>query len=206
MPESSTVPDVTGEAGGHALHAVPAGPAVTDDPAPDVVAPPTKREREAQWMEDATVSDVGTLSLADLRVLADRMFRLLDADSPPPQAGERYAAVVGEIEHRGRRAAARGDATVSRQVFKDSAFSSRFELFVDGGLAAYLEYSMLGGELTLRALVEMRGFEQRGLGPVLMRRAVLSAHKRRLDLVAGCAAARRFLEQNPQYRTLTRTS
>ncbi|WP_104167895.1 GNAT family N-acetyltransferase [Arthrobacter sp. SX1312] len=206
MTESSTVPDVTSAAGGIAL---PPVPAVPDDPAADAVVPPTEREREAQCMEDATAFDVGTASLAGLRGLADRMFRLLDTAVPPEQAVERYAAAVDEIERRARRArlvATRGDAAISRAVFKDSAFGSRFELFVDGGLAAYLDYSMLGGRLTLQALVEMPGFEQRGVGRVLMRRAVLSAHRRRLDLVAGCAAARDFLRQNPQYLTLGRTS
>ncbi|MHA7240310.1 GNAT family N-acetyltransferase [Arthrobacter sp. TMS1-12-1] len=203
MTDPSIVPDATGTAGGRALHTLPVLP---EDPGPAVVAPPTKREREAQWMEAATASDVGTASLADLRTLANRMFSLLDAAVPPPHAAERYAAAVGEIEHRARRAAARGGGATTREVFKDSALGSRFELFVDGGLAAYLRYSMLGSRLTLRALVEMPGFEQRGLGPVLIRRAVLSAHGRRLDLVAGCAEAQLFLQQNPQYRTLARTS
>ena len=206
MTESPTGPDVTSATGGIAVHALPPGPALPEDPAADAVVPPTKREREAQWMEDATASDVGTASLADLRGLANRMFRLLDTAFPPEQAVERYAAAVGEIERRARRVAVRGDTAITREVFKDSAFGSRFELFVDGGLAAYLDYSMLGGRLTLQALVEMPGFEQRGVGRLLMRRAVLSAHRRRLDLVAGCAAARDFLRQNPQYLTLGRTS
>ncbi|WP_043441551.1 GNAT family N-acetyltransferase [Arthrobacter sp. L77] len=206
MTEPSTVSDITSAADGPALHILPTLPTVADGPDPDVVVPPTKREREAHWMEDAAALDVGTASPADLRGLANRMFRLLDAAFPPDQAGERYAAAVGEIERRARRVAAHPDTTISRGVVKDSAFGSRFELFVDGGLAAYLEYSMLGGQLTLRALVGMPGCEQRGLGRVLMRHAVLSAHKRRLDLVAGCEAARLFLQQNPQYRTLARTS
>ena len=206
MTESPTGPDVTSATGGIAVHALPPRPALPEDPAADAVVPPTKREREAQGMEDATASDVGTASLADLRGLANRMFRLLDTAFPPEQAVERYAAAVGEIERRARRVAVRGDTAITREVFKDSAFGSRFELFVDGGLAAYLEYSMLGGRLTLQALVEMPGFEQRGVGRLLMRRAVLSAHRRRLDLVAGCAAARDFLRQNPQYLTLGRTS
>lgn len=206
MTEPSTVPVATGVPGDAALRAVAPGQARTDDPAGDAVAPPTKREREQQWLAHATALDIGTASLDDLRTLANRMFRLLDDAFPPEQARERYAAAVGEIERRARRAEARAATPASREVFKDSAFASRFELFVDGSLAAYLEYSMVGGLLTLRALVEMPGFERRGLGRVLMGRAVLSAHKRRLDLVAGCTAARLFLQQNPRYRALARTS
>ncbi|WP_434994850.1 GNAT family N-acetyltransferase [Arthrobacter sp. Ld5] len=206
MTEPSTFPDATGAGGDPALRDVTPGPAGPNDPDVDAVVPPTRRERDAQWLADAAACDVGTASLADLRSLADRMFRLLDDAYPPEQATERYTAAVGEIGRRARREGARADAPLSREVFKDSPPGSRFELFVDGSLGAYLEYSMVGGRLTLRALVEMPGFERRGLGRVLMGRAVLSAHKRRLELVAGCTAARLFLERNPQYRALAHTS
>lgn len=203
MTELSTAPTVASPGSGPGLHVVPDSPAsLESDPA--VVAPPTKREREALWMGEALDAfDLSAMSLADLRVMANRMFRLLDADRPPLQAGERYQAAVAEIRSRARRVAARGGAP-SREVFNDSPCTSRFELFIDGSLAAYLRYSMLGGQLTLRALVEKPGFEDRGLGRVLLRRAMLNAHKRRLAVVAGCASARAFLEQNPQYLTLAR--
>ncbi|MHA7284052.1 GNAT family N-acetyltransferase [Arthrobacter sp. TMS2-4] len=205
MTEPSTVPEAAGAARDPGLRDLPPGQAGTDAPGVDAVVPPMQRGREAQWLADAEALDVGTASLADLRSLATRMFRLLDDAFPPEQARERYAAAVGEIERRARRAAARADTPVSREVFKDSAFASRFELFVDGRLAAYLEYSLVDGRLTLRAVVEVPGFERRGLDQALLGRAVLSAHKRRLDLVAGCTAARLFLQQNPRYRALART-
>lgn len=209
MTEPSTVPDVTSTTGGTSLHSV-SGLIHTDTiPAPDrgpsTDVPLTKREREAQWMGAALETpDLSAVPLAELRVLANRMFRMLDSDHPPLQAGERYAAAVEEIEERSRRIAARGEAGGIREVFKDSGFNSRFELYFDGSLAAYIRYSMLGGQLTLRALVEKPGFEDRGLGPVLMRHAMLNAHKRRLSVVAGCPSAQAFVEQNPQYRTLAR--
>jgi predicted GNAT family acetyltransferase len=131
------------------------------------------------------------------------MFRLLDTDGPPLLATERYAALVDEIEDRARRVAFRASP---REVFKDPAFNSRFELSFDGRLAAYIRYTMVGGRLTLRALVETAGFEGQGRGRVLMRRAMLNAHKRRFSVVPGCAPAEAFLERNPQYRTLARTA
>lgn len=169
-----------------------------------IAVPPTKRERDAQWMASAAdAPDMASLSLADLRVMANRMFSLLDSDHPPMHASDRYSAAVAEIELRARRAAARGGAGV-RGVFKDSPYNSRFELYLDGSLAAYIKYSLLGGRLTLRALVELPGFEGRGLEGVLMRGAMLNAHKRRLSVVPACAAAHSFLDRNPQYRTLAR--
>ncbi|MFJ6000745.1 GNAT family N-acetyltransferase [Arthrobacter sp. NPDC092385] len=173
-----------------------------DVPPTDV--PPTQRERDAQWMASAAdTPDMASLSLADLRVMANRTFRLLDSDHPPVHASDRYSAAVTEIELRARRSAARGGAGV-RDVFKDSPYNSRFELYLDGSLAAYIKYSLLGGHLTLRALVELPGFEGRGLERVLMRRAVLNAHKRRLTVVPACPVADTFLDRNPQYRTLAR--
>ena len=169
------------------------------------IAPPTKREREAAWMRAALeVQDLTEMPIEELRVLADRMFRLLDSARPPLDADERYTAAVTEIEARARQQAARTLGDRHRQVFKDSAFGSRLELFLDGSLAAYIRYTLVGSRLTLRIFVESPGFEGRGLAPVLMRHAMLHAHKRRLSVIPGCAAAHTFLEQNPQYRALAR--
>jgi predicted GNAT family acetyltransferase len=203
MTESFPVPDVTDTIGRASFPSAPE-PLIAAGPGSFPEAPPTTRQREIQWMEAALdTGDLTAVPLAELRILANRMFRLLDTDHPPLQAGERYAALVAEIEDRSSRAAAGTDV---REVFKDSAFNSRFELYFDGRLAAYIRYSMLGGSLTLRALVEKTGFEGRGLGGVIMRRAMLNAHKRRLSVVPGCPSAEAFLEQNPQYRTLARTT
>ncbi len=199
------LPDASGMTGSPSLHAVPE-PTIPRDEDSTFDAPPTKRERETQWMESALDAfDLTVVPLADLRTMANQMFRLLDSSSPPLRAGERYAAAVAEIEDRSRHMAAGGGAAPPRQVFTDSAMSARFELFMDGCLAAYVRYSLLDGRLTLRALVEKPGFEGRGLGWALMRQAMLNAHKRRLDVVPGCIAARAFLEHNPQYRMLARS-
>ncbi|WDF33032.1 N-acetyltransferase [Arthrobacter agilis] len=207
MTEPITLPELTGADVDVLLHPdhAPSGPGSAAAAPTSSAAPLTKREREAQWMSAALdMPDLTAVSLADLRVLANRMFRILDSDRPPLQASERYAAAIDEIEDRSRRIAARGDGPGLREVFKDSGFTSRFELYFDGSLAAYLRYSMLGGQLTLRALVEKPGFEGRGLGRVLLRHAMLNAHKRRLSVVPGCAPAQAFIEQNPQYRLLAR--
>jgi predicted GNAT family acetyltransferase len=167
--------------------------------------PPTKREREAGWMRSALgLQDLTQVPIEELRVVANRMFRLLDTDRPPLDAEERYIAVVAEIEARMRQLPAPSPVQKYRPVFKDSAFGSRFELFLDGSLAAYIRYALVGSQLTLRVFVESSGFEGRGLAPVLMRYAMLHAHKRRLGVIPGCTAAQAFLEQNPQYRTLAR--
>lgn len=180
------------------------------EPQPDtrmtpVLAPPTKREREAQWLECAVrAGDLADLSLADLRVMANRMFRLLDGETPPVEAHERYTAAVEEIESRLERSTPDDDDGHDRAVFKDSAFSSRYELYLDGALAAYIRYSIVSGQLTLRALVEKPGYEDRGLDRILLRHSFLNAHRRRLAVVPACPAAHTFLDRYRQYRTLAR--
>lgn len=206
MTELLIDPDTACTTGGLPVSPPADHPVAGFDPDPGTSAdvPPTKREREAQWMEAALdATDLTSVPLAELRVLANRMFRLLDSEHPPMHASDRYSAAVSEIESRARRSAAPGGPG-SRDVFKDSPYNSRFELYLDGSLAAYIKYSLLGGHLTLRAVVELPGFEGRGLERVLMRRAMLNAHKRRLTVVPACASAYTFLDRNPQYRTLAR--
>ena len=170
------------------------------------VAPPTKREREAGWMQAALeVLDLTSVPMAELRVTANRMYLLMDTDRPPQWAAERYEAVVDEIEERSAQAKRAGTTRGAREVFKDSAYGSRFELYCDGALAAYIRYSIRDGELVLRALVEKPEFEGRGLWQGLVREAMLNAHKRRLRVSPRCPAAQAFLRQYPQYLALTRS-
>ena len=151
-------------------------------------------------------SDLTSVPTAELRVVANRMYLLMDADRPPHGAAERYEAVIDEIETRIAQARRPGAAARSREVFKDSAYNSRFELYCDGMLAAYIRYSIQKGELVLRTLVEKPEFEGRGLWQGLVREAMLNAHKRRLSVRPGCPAAHAFLHQHPQYLALTRSA
>jgi predicted GNAT family acetyltransferase len=174
----------------------------TAEPLP---VPPTNRERDTEWVDAALdVVELTGVPMAELRIMANRMYRLMDTDRPPRWAGERYEAVVEEIESRSERTR-RSGAAPSRQVFKDSAYNSRFEVYRDGLLAAYIRYSLHKGEMTLLTLVEKSEFEGSGLWQNLIRQAMLNAHKRRLNVIPGCPAAHAFLQQYPQYLALTRS-
>jgi predicted GNAT family acetyltransferase len=206
MTDISILSGITGASAGEPRSADPEPaplpallPASSDD------APPTQREREALSM--ASVLDGGDpalVPLAELRILANATFRSLDSDAPPRWALERYGAVVDEIERRMRRIATQRGAP-ARGVFRDSPVGSRFELYFDGCLVAYLRYSIRAGRLTLRAVVENPGFEGKGLGRVLIRGAMLDAHRRRIDVITECVPAQEFLQRNPQYLALARS-
>ncbi|TKV26131.1 N-acetyltransferase [Arthrobacter sp. NamB2] len=127
------------------------------------------------------------------------MYRLLDTEHPPVYAKERYSSFAEELDKRSAAIAEQDAPSAGRPVFADSRFSSRFELFLDGWLAAFVKYSMSGDRLRLIELIEKIGFEGRGFDRVLLRRIMVDAHKRRLSIVPDCPAAAAFLFENPQY-------
>jgi predicted GNAT family acetyltransferase len=137
----------------------------------------------------------------DLRRWSNALYRVLDQDFPPFGAIEDYERVVAEIEGRKARA---GEASpsVMREKFRDNALSRRFELFRNGQLAGYVNYTMRAGSMRLLRTVVAEDFDGMGLEGVLMHRVILMAHKRRLAAIPCCPVARSFLLENPQYRQL----
>jgi predicted GNAT family acetyltransferase len=149
------------------------------------------RDRDAAWLEDTLlIADFSAMPLRRLRTMANRLYRLLDVDFPPAGAVERYQTVTEELT---LRAADTGDRTAGgnrQEVFNDNRFHSRFELYDDGVLAAYMKYVITAGRLFLLGGAEQPGFRGDGLGDVLTRHILLDAHKRRLEVVppGGTAA------------------
>jgi predicted GNAT family acetyltransferase len=163
----------------------------------------TRQERDLAALEDALASEsFESLSTRELRVLANAMYRLTDSDHPPTGASERYDSIIDELEHRIQHAGERDPFRYQKESFRDNAMRSRFELYVDGRIAAYLKYSMHGGQINLVDGAEHVGFRDQGLDMTLMRNVMLNAHKRRLSIVPQCPMAFSFLADNPQYRTL----
>ncbi len=202
------------------LHPVHTSPAPTTEPAASgATLPPAdlpgghgapesqtaRREHDAALLDDDRFhEDLAARSTRQLRVLANQAFRLLDTDSPPAGARDQYEAIVDELECRARQAATRGPdvALGLRETFRDNALYCRFELIIDGALAAWLKYTMDGARIVLLDGVERPGFRDQGIGATLMRHVVLDAHRRRLSLSPRCPMALAFFADNPQYRIL----
>ncbi|RJT75410.1 hypothetical protein D6T63_17835 [Arthrobacter cheniae] len=154
--------------------------------------------------EELTAQDIAALSMRHLRVLVNQAYKLMDTDYPPAAAMDRYDMIVDELEHRAQQTATRIlPANPARESFRDNPLYCRFELFVDGSLAAYLKYTMNGGHIVLTDGVEQPEFRDEGMDVTLMRHVVLNAHKRRLSLRPQCPMAFSFLADHPQYQTLT---
>jgi predicted GNAT family acetyltransferase len=167
----------------------------------------TGHERNTAALDDVSSETVGALSTRQLRVLVNQAYRLMDTDYPPGSALERYEMIVEELEHRAQQAttdhaAISGNIHQLKETFHDNSLYCRFELIIDGTIAAYVKYTMNGGQLVLIDGVEQPGFWDHGFDATLMRHVVLNAHKRRLSLIPRCPMAFTFLADNPQYQTL----
>lgn len=172
------------------------------------VAPGTRRpDHSAPWLDDGLpTEDFAAASTRQLRIMANHAYRQLESEDPQVGAAERYARVVEELDHRARQASDRGPALQPRESFRDNQLYCRFELFVDGKLAAYLKYSLSGGQVNLLDGVEQAGFRDQGYDTTLMRHVLLNIHRRRLNVMPQCPMAFSFLADNPEYRLLgTRT-
>ncbi len=146
--------------------------------------------------------DLSGMSTRELRVLSNQLYRLLDKDFPPFGAREDYEAVGLALEDREARASERSESNQLREKFRDNPVGSRFELFHDGILVGYVKYDMRAGRIRLLETVVGPAYRRAGLESVLVKEALLNAHRRRLAPVPYCAHAQAFLAENPQFRAL----
>lgn len=169
----------------------------------------TRHQRDSTLLdEDLSTENLTALSTRQLRVLVNQAYKMIDTDYPPSGALERYEMITEELEHRAQQAAERGNGSMDaghqlKETFRDNPLYCRFELFIDGTLAAYVKYTMAGAQIVLLDGVEQPTFRDQGIDATLMRHVVLNAHKRRLGLIPQCPMAFSFFADHPQYQVLT---
>jgi len=84
----------------------------------------------------------------------------------------------------------------------DDPTVSRYELLVDGELAATANYLMASGKIVFRYTELMPGFEGRGLGQQLASAVLDDVRQRGLLVVARCPFFSTFIEDHPGYSDL----
>ncbi|WP_168796529.1 GNAT family N-acetyltransferase [Arthrobacter echini] len=146
--------------------------------------------------------DLSSATVRELRALSNQLYRILDTDNAPFGTREHYEAVVEALSERESPAAKRDEAERVREKFRDNSVTSRFELFHDGVLVGYVKYDLRAGRLHLLETVVATEYQHQGLEGVLVREALLNAHRRRLVPVPYCRHAQVFLTENPQFRAL----
>lgn len=125
----------------------------------------------------------------------------MDTNYPLASTTSPSTKLVHDSNH--RYAVKRDPASPSKETFHDNPLHGRFELFIDGKLAAFMKYKMNGGQLILLGGTEQPAFRDQGTDTTLMRHVVLNAHRRRVSLLPQCPMALTFLADHPQYRFLT---
>ena len=152
-------------------------------------------------------ANLAAVSTRELRILSNQLYRALDSDFPPFGVQEDYESVVEALVERATRAV-RPNETESdqlREKFRDNTVSSRFELFHDGAMVGYVKYDMRAGRVRLLETVVGPSYQRAGREPVLVRRALLDIHRRRLAPVPYCRHAQAFLAHNPQFQAMIPT-
>lgn len=80
----------------------------------------------------------------------------------------------------------------------------RYELLVNGNLAALINYRKTAGALDLAHTETLPGFQGRGLGRQIAQYALDDARRQQLKVAPSCSFIAGFIEKNPQYRDLLR--
>jgi hypothetical protein len=86
--------------------------------------------------------------------------------------------------------------------FSDNAQAHRFELRVDGQLAAFAEYNLLKTGVLFTHTEVLPAFEGRGIGSAIARHALDDVRRRALLAIPVCPFIAAFLRKHPEYQDL----
>jgi predicted GNAT family acetyltransferase len=92
---------------------------------------------------------------------------------------------------------AQGQAAVT---IADDAEAQRYVARVDGQEAGFLEYIREQDRIVLVHTETLRGFEGKGVGSALARRALDDAREARVTVIPQCPFVREYISRHPEYR------
>jgi uncharacterized protein len=85
---------------------------------------------------------------------------------------------------------------------RDNRERSRYELLVDGEVAAFVQYQMRGGRLLLVHTEVDKAREGQGLASTLISGVLDDVRVRRIPLLPVCSFVDRFIQRHPEYDDL----
>ena len=187
----------------HTSHIEPAVPFIEHAPDDNVVDMMSASSQLTSFSGGYGLSNeqLRELSTRELRVMINRVFTALDSTHPPYGSLDLYETLVELIEERAQEATRSSDEPV-REGFRDNALNRRFELHIDGTLAAYLKYRIMAGRITLIEGAKQPDFCDQGVEATLLRHVFLNTHRRRLSVVPLCPMVFAFLADHPEYQVL----
>ncbi|MEU6410179.1 GNAT family N-acetyltransferase [Microbispora sp. NPDC046933] len=84
----------------------------------------------------------------------------------------------------------------------DNAAASRYEILLDGAVAGFAQYRLRGGSMVFPHTEIRDEFEGRGLGSMLVGRALDGARAAGLRVVPLCSFVAWYIQKHPEYRDL----
>ncbi len=85
---------------------------------------------------------------------------------------------------------------------RDNREAGRFEVLVDGEVAAFTEYTLSDGVMTMPHTVTERAFRGQGLAEKVVRSALESARDAGLTVRPVCPYVKKFIQENPEFQGL----
>ncbi|MCQ1950930.1 hypothetical protein NNX28_13460 [Arthrobacter sp. zg-Y859] len=151
--------------------------------------------------------NLGALTTTDLQ---ERVVSAADdlARSPNSETRERYLTVLSALEGRGDASRGRERALKPQRVTPDNTsvynnhLHGRYELFIDGTLAAYLRYEMHRGELwALRTTVDP-DYRPSKVQALLIEEVLTESLRRRVAVLPFCPETREHLAAKREFHKL----
>jgi predicted GNAT family acetyltransferase len=91
---------------------------------------------------------------------------------------------------------------MAEETLTDNPAAHRFELHVDGKLAAYAEYNLLAHAILFTHTEVLPEFEGGGKGSRLARFALEETRKRSLGAIPACQFIAGYIRKHPEYQDL----
>ena len=88
------------------------------------------------------------------------------------------------------------------EVYTNDRPQNRFELAVDGELAAWVDYELADGVIALNHTEVLPAFRGRGLAGDVVAYALAHAQIGKVRVVPKCSFVAAFIERNPEYQDL----
>ena len=129
---------------------------------------------------------------------------LPDLSSPAGNTPAPEPAGIAKTRDRAQRrtAAKASKAALTNATVQNNRLHSRFELFVDGSVAAYLQYEMHGGELWALRIIVSPAYRQRTAETLLIEELLADARRSRIALLPYCPQTRAYVADHPEYLPL----
>ena len=97
-----------------------------------------------------------------------------------------------------------GEITNDEITIVDNPAASRYELYVNGELAAFTNYRLTPGRIVFTHTETLEGFAGHGVATRLARGVLDAARARGLGVVPRCPFVARYVAEHPEYQDLVR--